>query len=49
MNVRIIPEDDENDHFILKPIFEAMFKYLGKPQANIRVHRPQVRGWEAIK
>ena len=34
MNVRIIPEDDENDHFILKPIFEAMFKHLGKPQAR---------------
>jgi hypothetical protein len=49
MNVRIIPEDDENDHFILKPIFEAMFKHLGKPQSDVRIHRPKVRGWEAVK
>jgi hypothetical protein len=49
MNVRIIPEDDENDHFILKPLFEAMFKHLGKPQADVKIHHPKVGGWEAVK
>jgi hypothetical protein len=49
MNVRIIPEDDENDHFILKPLFEAMFKHLGKPHAQVKVHHPRVTGWEAVK
>ena len=34
MNVRLIPEDDQNDHFILKPLFEAMFQHLGKPHAR---------------
>jgi hypothetical protein len=36
MNVRIIPEDDENDQFLLKPLFEAMFKHLGKSRADLR-------------
>jgi hypothetical protein len=49
MNVRIIPEDDENDHFVLKPLFEAMFKHLGKPDADVKVHHPKVTGWEAMK
>ena len=35
MNVRIIPEDEVNDGFILKPLFEAMLKYLGKPDARV--------------
>ena len=49
MNVRIIPEDDENDYFILKPIFEAMFRHMGKPQADVKIHHPKVSGWEAVK
>jgi SAM-dependent methyltransferase len=49
MNIRLIPEDDENDHFILKPLFEAMFRYLGKPHADVKVHHPDVTGWEALK
>jgi hypothetical protein len=49
MNVRIIPEDDENDHFILKPLFEAMFKHLGKPRADVRIHHSKVTGWDAVK
>lgn len=49
MNVLVLPEDDEMDRFILKPLFEAMLKQLGKPRANIRVHHPRVAGWEAVK
>jgi SAM-dependent methyltransferase len=49
MNVRLIPEDDENDHFILKPLFEAMLKHVGKPHADVKVHQPDVTGWEAVK
>jgi SAM-dependent methyltransferase len=49
MNVRLIPEDDENDHFILKPLFEAMLKQVGKPHADVKVHQPDVTGWEAVK
>ena len=49
MNVRIIPEDDENDHFILKPLFGAMFKHLGKTRADVKIHHPKFTGWEAVK
>lgn len=49
MNVRIIPEDDDNDHFILKPLVQAMFKHLGRPHADIQVHHPRFTGWEAVK
>lgn len=49
MNVLVLPEDDEMDRFILKPLFEAMLKQLGKPHANITVHHPRVAGWGAVK
>jgi hypothetical protein len=49
MNVRLIPEDDQRDRFILKPIFEAMFQHLGKPHARVEIHRPRIRGWESVK
>ena len=44
-NVLIIPEDFRKDQAILKPIVEALFKYLGKPRANVNVCRdPQFGG-----
>ena len=43
MRVRIIPEGVQHDHLILKPIFEAMFDYLGKGYARIDIHSPKVR------
>jgi hypothetical protein len=49
MKVRIIPEDYSNDHRILRPIFRAMFAYLGKPHAKIDVHSPEIKGLEAVK
>jgi hypothetical protein len=49
MNVRLIPEDDQMDRFILKPIFEAMFQHLGETHARVEIHRPRIRGWEAVK
>jgi hypothetical protein len=49
MKVRIVPEDYPNDCLILKPIVKAMFAYLDKPRAQIDVHSPRVRGWDAVK
>jgi hypothetical protein len=49
MNVRLIPEDDQRDRFILKPILEAMLTHLGKPHARVEIARPRIRGWEAVK
>ena len=48
MNVRIIPEDEVNDQFILKPLFEAMLKRLGKRDAG-EDHAPDPAGWEGVK
>jgi hypothetical protein len=49
MNVRIIPEDETNDKHILKPLFEAMFKALGKRDARVKIHAPDPSGWEGVK
>ncbi len=49
MNVVVIPEDEANDRFILKPLFEAMLRKLGKPNARIEVMRPDPTGWEGVK
>lgn len=56
MKVLVIPEDFVNDQWILKPVFEAMFASLGKPQAKIRVCQdPRFNGvgqalkWEQIQ
>jgi hypothetical protein len=48
MNVRIIPEDEPKDKFILKPLIEAMLKKLGKGNACVKVHRPQPSGWPGV-
>lgn len=37
MRVLIIPEDFRNDQYMLKPIFDRLFRSIGKPTARIRV------------
>ena len=37
MNVLIIPEDFRKDQYILKPIFERLFRSMGKGTARIEV------------
>jgi hypothetical protein len=49
MNVIVIAEDEINDRFILKPLFEAMFRKLGKPNARVGISQPDPTGWEGIK
>jgi hypothetical protein len=49
MRVRIIPEDVEHDHLILKPIFKAMFGHLGMGYAKVDIHEPKVRGFDAVR
>ena len=45
MNVLIIPEDCLKDQYILKPIFERLFRSIGKARAKIRVcQEPRLRG-----
>jgi len=55
MNVLIIPEDFRKDQFMLKPIFEAILREVGKPRANVRVCMDPLLGgivqaldWERI-
>ena len=51
MRVLVIPEDSRKDKFILKPLFEALFRSIGKSQARIRVCEDPVLGGvsEALK
>jgi hypothetical protein len=49
MRVRIIPEGIQHDHFILKPIFKAMFAHLDRDHAKIDIHSPEVRGFDAVR
>lgn len=45
VNVLIIPEDFVNDQYILKPIVEALFDYIGKPRARVNVcQKPRLGG-----
>ncbi len=37
MNVLVIPEDSRNDQYILKPLFERLFRSIGKPRAHVRI------------
>lgn len=39
MNVLILPENSDHDPHMLEPLLKAMFKQLGKPQANVRICR----------
>lgn len=51
MRVLIIPEDFRNDQYMLKPIFDRLFRSIGKPTARIRVCQdPRLGGiGEAMK
>ena len=51
MRVLVIPEDSRQDKFILKPLFESLFRSLGKSRARIRVCEDPVLGGvrEALK
>ena len=45
MNVLIIPEDFRKDQYILKPLFQRLFRHLGKRRARIRVcQNPRLGG-----
>ncbi len=45
MNVLIIAEDPIQDQHMLKPIIEAMLKYLGKATAKVAVHQERLGGF----
>ena len=49
MRVIVIPEGVQYDHLILRPIFGAMFRHLGKRNAKIDIHSPGVRGFDAVR
>ena len=51
MRVLIIPEDSRRDKDILKPLFESLFKSIGKPKARVQVCENPVLGGvaEALK
>ncbi len=37
MNVLIVPEDFRKDQYILRPLFQRLFRNLGRPAARVRV------------
>ncbi len=51
MRVLIIPEDFRKDQYILKPIFERLFRAIGRPRAHIEVCQEPLLGGvdEALK
>ena len=51
MRVLIIPEDFRNDQYMLKPIFDRLFRSIGRPTARVRVCQdPRLGGiGEAMK
>ena len=51
MNVLIIPEDFRSDQYILKPIFERLFRSIGRRRARVEVCREPLLGGvdEALK
>jgi hypothetical protein len=49
MRVIVIPEGVQYDHLILRPIFSAMLRHLGKRNAKIDIHSPGVRGFDAVR
>jgi len=56
VNVLVIPEDFRKDQHILKPIISAMFSFLGKPKAIVRILTDPLLGgvseatkWERIQ
>ena len=51
MRVLVIPEDFRNDQYLLKPLFERLFRSIGKPRARVRVCQNPLLGGvdEALK
>lgn len=51
MRVLVIPEDFRNDQHTLKPLFERLFRSVGRPRARILVCRDPLLGGvgEALK
>lgn len=44
MTVLVIPEDFRKDQYILKPIFNRLFREVGKPRARIRICQDPLLG-----
>lgn len=38
MNVLVVCEDHTKDHYVLKPILQAMLQRAGRPRAHVRFH-----------
>ena len=51
MNVLVITEDFRRDRYMLKPLFDRLFRSIGRRQANVQVYQnPPPRGVsEALK
>ena len=51
MRVLVIPEDFRNDQYLLKPLFERLFRAIGKAGARVRVCQDPLLGGigEALK
>ena len=51
MNVLIIPEDFRKDQYLLQPLFQRLFKVIGKPTARVKVCNDPLLGGvqEALK
>lgn len=51
MNVLVIPEDSRKDKYILKPLFESLFRSIGRPTARVRICEDPILGGvrEALK
>lgn len=51
MRVLVVPEDSRKDKFILKPLFKALFRSIGKPWAYVSVCEDPILGSvnEALK
>ena len=51
MRVLVIPEDFRNDQYLLKPLFERLFRSIGKARARVRVCQDPLLGGvdEALK
>ena len=51
MNILIVPEDSRKDKYILKPLFERLFRSLGKSNAHVRICEDPILGGiaEALK
>ena len=51
MNVLVIPEDFRHDQYLLKPLFQRLFRAIGRPRARVRVCRDPLLGGigEALK